>query len=48
MSSGANPFRSAMSCGDQGDELAILPIAVLDLVSLLTVFFSFAYLLTTL
>jgi hypothetical protein len=25
-----------MSCGDEGDELAILPIAVLDLVSLLT------------
>jgi hypothetical protein len=32
---GTSLFRS-MSCGDEGDELAILPIAVFDLVSLLT------------
>ena len=34
-----------MSCGGEGDELAILPIAVFDFVSLLTFFSSFAYLL---
>jgi hypothetical protein len=27
-----------MSCGDEGDELLILPIAVIDLVSLLAFF----------
>jgi hypothetical protein len=29
-----------MSCGNEGDELAILPIAVFDLVRLLAVFLS--------
>ena len=33
---GASLFGRSMSCGDEGDELAILPIAVFDLVSLLT------------
>ena len=41
-------FSSSMNCGDEGDELAMLPIAVFDLVSLLTFFSSFAYLLITL
>ena len=31
---GASLFNRSMSCGDEGDELAILPIAVFDLVSL--------------
>jgi hypothetical protein len=33
---GTSLFSRSMSCGNKGDELAILPIAVLDLVSLLT------------
>jgi hypothetical protein len=38
----------SMSCSDEGDELAILPIAVSDFVSLLALFSPFAYLLITL
>jgi hypothetical protein len=41
---GTSLFGRSMSCGDEGDELAILSIAVFDLVSL-TLFSSFAYLL---
>jgi hypothetical protein len=40
---GTSLFGSSMSCGDEGDELAILPIAVSDFVSLLNFFSSFAY-----
>jgi hypothetical protein len=35
---GISLFSSSMSCGDEGDELAIIPIAVFDLVSDLTFF----------
>jgi hypothetical protein len=45
---GASLFNRSMSCGDEGDERAILPIVVFDLVSLLTFFPSFAYLGTCL
>jgi hypothetical protein len=45
---GTSLINRSMSCGDEGDELAILPIAVFDFVSLLAFFSSFAYLLTTL
>jgi hypothetical protein len=34
-------FNRSMSCGDEGDERAILPIAVFDLVSFLTFFSLF-------
>jgi hypothetical protein len=44
---GASMVSRSMSCGDEGDELAILPIAVFDLVSLLSFFPSFAHLLST-
>jgi hypothetical protein len=33
---GTSLFIRSMSCGNEGDERAILPIAVFDLVSLLT------------
>jgi hypothetical protein len=36
-------FNRSMSCGNEGDERAILPIVVFDFVSLLTFFPSFAY-----
>jgi hypothetical protein len=45
---GTSLFSSSMSCGDEGGELAILPIAVSDFVSLLALFSPFAYLLITL
>jgi hypothetical protein len=35
---GTSLFGRSMSCGNEGDELAILPIAVFDLVSLLPFF----------
>jgi hypothetical protein len=41
---GTGLFRRSISCGTKGDELAILPIVIFDLVSLLTFFPSFAYL----
>jgi hypothetical protein len=44
----ASVFSRSMSCGDEGDELAILPIAVSDLVSLLALLSPFVYLLITL
>jgi hypothetical protein len=45
---GASLFSRSMSCGNEGDARAILPIVVFDLVSLLTFFSSFAYLGTCL
>jgi hypothetical protein len=45
---GTSLFSRSMSCGNKGDERAILPIAVFDLVSLLICFPSFAYLGTCL
>jgi hypothetical protein len=45
---GASLFSRSMSCGNEGDERVILPIVVLDLVSLLTFVSSFAYLGTCL
>jgi hypothetical protein len=41
---GASLFSRAMSCGNEGDQRAILPIVIFDLVSLLTFFPLFAYL----
>jgi hypothetical protein len=41
---GASLFSSSMSCGNEGDPRAILPIVVFDLVSVLTFFPLFAYL----